>query len=664
MSSYEKPQESYVYGYNSTRLGQEQTYAGPTQPSYGSQYPSSQVGESHALVSSHQMPYLDQSFEPRDTSFQANPAALIAARTRPSPEITSTGPYTGRPGETFCLSVRSKVDYTTRNYSFTILFGSTAAAVSLIKNFYRDPYHHYTLQTTVPPYRHSDPTQQSAMPLLLGVQDENGQSLGMKSLDTFTYLDNSPFSTYTAPLEVHKKRNTTLQPRSQGAFAAVPEGNAFTYESGGLFTVPAIYERSISQQRPYATSITQRPSYAYPGSPPRHSGIKGRSPSLGAYGVHSSTSRPSPSPRMSATPQDSRSHGEANATPPSNPPLIRTSILQPQATSSFRTPGFNPYAIYPSAKAELDIQGELISMADFPSWTNEEKKAKRRLVEFHRRQEDSIIRASFKPVTVEERTQGAHCVSCIFWEERGECFVTSVDAIQLLEGLVGVRFTVEEKNRIRRNLEGFKPLTVSKQKEDSESFFRLIMGFPNPKPRNIEKDVKVFPWSILSSALKKIIGKYSASYASTSAILTPSTTAGFAVSIPEAVEHVPSTSPRSTTSSSASQSYQVSTILSSNVSSRAAIDVTSSPYEPVRQTSQAMTAIGHWAPQYPSSANTGQYTNEPGALSGRSSWDMSDYGEQQQLPNAPPYQMHYFQDSTPPEHVQPSRYPAHSQAHS
>jgi hypothetical protein len=34
------------------------------------------------------------------------------------------------------------------------------------------------------------------------------------------------------------------------------------------------------------------------------------------------------------------------------------------------------------------------------------------------------------------------------------------------------------------------------------------MGFPNPKPRNIEKDVKVFPWEVLGSALKKIIGKY------------------------------------------------------------------------------------------------------------------------------------------------------------
>ncbi|KAJ2684774.1 hypothetical protein GGH99_003942, partial [Coemansia sp. RSA 1285] len=76
----------------------------------------------------------------------------------------------------------------------------------------------------------------------------------------------------------------------------------------------------------------------------------------------------------------------------------------------------------------------------------------------------------------------------------------------------------EEKNRIRRNLEGFRPLTVSKCKSESADFFKLIMSFPNPKPRNIEKDVKVFPWRILPLALKKIIGKYTASYSSTSSV--------------------------------------------------------------------------------------------------------------------------------------------------
>lgn len=74
-----------------------------------------------------------------------------------------------------------------------------------------------------------------------------------------------------------------------------------------------------------------------------------------------------------------------------------------------------------------------------------------------------------------------------------------------------IRFSVEEKNRVRRNLEGFRPLTVSKCKAESADFFKLIMGFPNPKPRNIEKDVKVFPWKTLPYALKKIVTKYTAS---------------------------------------------------------------------------------------------------------------------------------------------------------
>jgi hypothetical protein len=55
------------------------------------------------------------------------------------------------------------------------------------------------------------------------------------------------------------------------------------------------------------------------------------------------------------------------------------------------------------------------------------------------------------------------------------------------------------------------------------------MAFPNPKPRNIEKDVKVFPWKILEQALKKIIGKYSASPSSTlppTSLMTPVSAGG------------------------------------------------------------------------------------------------------------------------------------------
>ncbi|KAI7875428.1 hypothetical protein K492DRAFT_104560, partial [Lichtheimia hyalospora FSU 10163] len=147
-------------------------------------------------------------------------------------------------------------------------------------------------------------------------------------------------------------------------------------------------------------------------------------------------------------------------------------------------------------------------------WTEEEWMNQRRLVRFWRRQEGNEVICSFTPISQSERPnqQNMIVVSCIYWKERDDYYITSVDCIYLLESLIAVRFTVEEKNRIRRNLEGFRPLTVSKLRQDSAEFFKLIMAFPNPKPRNIEKDVKVFPWRSLGMALKKIISKYTASY--------------------------------------------------------------------------------------------------------------------------------------------------------
>ncbi|KAJ7675068.1 hypothetical protein B0H17DRAFT_1207933 [Mycena rosella] len=104
---------------------------------------------------------------------------------------------------------------------------------------------------------------------------------------------------------------------------------------------------------------------------------------------------------------------------------------------------------------------------------------------------------------------GGGVISCIYREETEACYVTSVDIIYLLERLTNDEFPVEEKNRIRRNLEGLRPTTVSKHKPGSEAFFLRIMEFPDPKPRNIEKDLKVFDWTLLGQALDKIMSKYS-----------------------------------------------------------------------------------------------------------------------------------------------------------
>jgi len=179
------------------------------------------------------------------------------------------------------------------------------------------------------------------------------------------------------------------------------------------------------------------------------------------------------------------------------------------------TNSYNPYASLVN-KANLKFSGNMEDMAI--NWSAEEWDNQRRLVQFWRRQDNNDIACSFAPVAPADRQPNSIVVSCIYWAEKNDCFLTSVDTIYLLESLIAVRFTVEEKNRIRRNLEGFRPLTVSKGKSDCADFFKLIMSFPNPKPRNIEKDVKVFPWKVLPYALKKIIGKYTASYSSTASI--------------------------------------------------------------------------------------------------------------------------------------------------
>lgn len=233
-------------------------------------------------------------------------------------------------------------------------------------------------------------------------------------------------------------------------------------------------------------------------------------PSGNAAGIYVS---PPPSSTMSKheIPFETLSHEEGSDI--GGPVLQRTSTISsnPGSTARATTPANAPAGWLPSNKAKLEVLGDLDDMSR--NWSADEFGLRRRLVQFWRKQEGNVIKINFRPVGPgTSRPPHAVVISCIYWEERQECFFTSVDAIFLLESLVGNKFAVEEKNRIRRNLEGFRPLTVSKGKIDSESFFKLIMAFPAPKPRNIEKDVKAFPWRILTSALRKIIGKYSASY--------------------------------------------------------------------------------------------------------------------------------------------------------
>jgi len=168
------------------------------------------------------------------------------------------------------------------------------------------------------------------------------------------------------------------------------------------------------------------------------------------------------------------------------------------------------------------------------------------LLRFQRRHEENTLYCQFEPISqtayLESRSLsptyddtslpspasdsiGQIVISVIHWpglesnllkeDVKSNYYVTSVDVVNLLEGLLGVVFTLEEKNRIRRNLELFGPVTIGKGTSNTGDLFRRIMSFPEPRPRNIEKGIKVFPYHQLPQALRKVVGKHTASRSST-----------------------------------------------------------------------------------------------------------------------------------------------------
>ncbi|OAA69775.1 transcriptional regulator Medusa [Cordyceps fumosorosea ARSEF 2679] len=343
----------------------------------------------------------------------------------------------------------------------------------------------------------------SSVPLSLVIEGPTGDEISRTTAGHFQYLEGSGDGV-TRPDKLPK-----TEPGAPGTHAVDQPGHS--PKSGEPQINPETATNSYdysSQPASYATTFPPQPSdmITYRSNSFADSSYGRRSLGWNGFNTPLGSTRNSIG-GLDGIGRSSLTPSSMSAPPGNAPALIRTSTITSGAGAGNQYAAISLYA----TKAVLKIQGKLDSMVD--NWTHEEWENRRRIVVFRKSQSGSTLTADFRAVPVNERPQNSICVSCIYWAEKNECFVTSVDTIQLLEQLVAApnRFSVEEKNRIRRNLEGFHPLTVSKAKPDSEEFFKLIMGFPNPKPRNIEKDVKVFPWKVLEGALKKIIGKYSAS---------------------------------------------------------------------------------------------------------------------------------------------------------
>ncbi|KAK7679833.1 hypothetical protein QCA50_017160 [Cerrena zonata] len=126
-------------------------------------------------------------------------------------------------------------------------------------------------------------------------------------------------------------------------------------------------------------------------------------------------------------------------------------------------------------------------------WSQDEMMNERRLVQFNfNRISPTDFWVEFNPIAKKNYTPEIPIISCIYWKEKDIHIVTSVDIILILEYLVQESFSIEEKNRIRRNLQSLKPYTISRTNSSLQRFFNLLMSMEDPRPRNIEKDLKVF----------------------------------------------------------------------------------------------------------------------------------------------------------------------------
>ncbi|OQN97883.1 hypothetical protein B0A48_16194 [Cryoendolithus antarcticus] len=688
MSEYDKPHSYEVYGYDTaTRPEQAPDYAGfAPHPQSAPDYTVAQAQVPSGLPQSANLsllPPTQTQYGTHDPTYysqqQTQYPAYLESEPRQLPEVISCTPNQGPPGTKVTIHFKTIYDLDNPPVSIVVMFGHKRCDSVLSRTNGQGmlPYM-YAISADTPTFSETrSPTPQA--PLHLVFEGETSwQSPSLEVDGGFTFLDQYPILSPAQPSRKRKLTPEAAERRSPGkkqSYAQLPTSIASevpSYLSGlppsaGTLTYgrPDLSYSDQSQSRRFSV-----PEITYNTAPMRgqmQQSYYAPQPTLNdklhssQYNYYSNMPLAARSPSISTVPARSRpSHILPSPAGSSNPPLIRTSTIQQSPTSpahpSGTTQSFNPYAMCPAnTKAQLKLEGELNSMVD--GWTDDEWDMKRRLVQFRRSQAGSVITASFEGVSPEERLPNSICVSCIWWAEKRECYVTSVDTIQLLESLVAVRFTVEEKNRIRRNLEGFRPATVSKTKPESEEFFKLIMGFPNPKPRNIEKDVK------------------SASYSSTAGILQQSAAgpSGYARGSDAGLEpapyqtHHPMNLPP-TTSSSASHAYTTSMTSQSYAGGSAGLGIGPSAGPP--ELRLAVPGVGGnqttaWHQQTPASHYSTSATDLSGTASAArgNSWDYGSYTAAASPATGLPHSAHTmsYQDMSAghipqmhPQHRQPS----------
>lgn len=542
-----RPSQAYssLPEYNARRLSQDPMYLQDAVP--GAADPQFQQHSTAYDRQNDHMSYgVSSLYQPR-ASFEATSSVYNDFEPHEILEVLFCSPRRGTEGALVQIHLRSSRDLLSPSpWIVSLMFAtrSAPAVLNLLEAPGQDAYYKYLVSANAPAFSE---TKSSILKIPLHLQLREQSGLGESQIDAgeWTYEHGVKLEHRSSSQEVSRKRKVTDEgpdtPRLTKRVTPLEQQTTQSEGYGSYSYPPAsfAYPQSLHNSESLHNidfSTMQRRYTAYGRSQLQHS-LQPESKKMESQGLigGASTSQSLMRPPMGQTSSWNSSYGagyqfgrntQPNTAPslqvssipsssPANPILVRSTSLAKQPSPSATCAGssldgsFNPYTLYPN-RAVLEIRGNLNAMQE--NWTPEERAVKRRIVRFWREQNGTTIHAYFKAVRADEQTlpheTNERRISCIYWEERKEYYVTSVDTIQLLESLVTAKFGVEEKNRIRRNLETYSPSTVKKGEPDSESFFKLIMGFPIPKPRNIEKDVKAFRWPVLEQALKKIISKY------------------------------------------------------------------------------------------------------------------------------------------------------------
>ena len=455
------------------------------------------------------------------STHQADRSSFQQAESRTIPTVVSWDPDRGTQGIPMHFYLRSKHDLAVApGTGLALKFNRWQCPIALVP--LKSSTHEYILTTNVPPFL-STGWRNPIVPVHLQLLDLSGLCVAQTHVGYFRYTDD--LTPLPSPCLQDRKRKLsvaseeTMVPTAKHGFRQQLLSDQLASWSSDLYPQTSSNSSPASQDRPRASPPSPYPSYDRLPSAleERASTVYGttqQSPVL--QNSHAPSWKSSYAAikglRGNRTTVSANSYGQYSSLPAptamTQPKLVRTSEKCLDQIRSHLP------------KANLIIDGDLKRMVD--NWTAGEWEEKRRLVRFSHSQNGPTVTTNFEVVTRSSCLPDTVCISCIWWEEEEGCYVTSVDILKLLCSLLGVennKFTVDEQNRIRRNVEGFEPRTVKKrgtaeQEEENptpehvERFFVMVMKFEDPKPRNIAKNVKVFEWKCLASSLEKVFGKY------------------------------------------------------------------------------------------------------------------------------------------------------------